>query len=405
MRKILNILITAVVSLSILSSCQDNKLKALIVTGQSKYHNWEDSHVILQKILENSGIFSVETSISPAEGKDMSSFSPDFSSFDVVVLDYSGDEWPEKTKKNFVKYVKNGGGVVIYHFSIASFPDWKEYNEIIGLGGWNGRNEKAGPYVYYNGNGELIRDDSKGKAGSHGPAHEFVIDIRDREHPIMKGLNKYWMHPKDELYQQLRGPAKNMTILATAYADTTYEGTGRYEPLIMTINYGKGRVFNTLLGHVGKEKMHVATMDAGFILTFQRGAEWAATGNVTQKLPEDLPNIAAAFILPKYKFYTLDELFENAKRYETGKPEKFLYLISHRIRDAKGDKTKLAGFEDKILNVLNSDDATPECKNYLCRELSWMGTSKSVPVLNKLKENDETAETAEMAQYALSRLE
>ena len=192
-----------------------------------------------------------------------------------------------------------------------------------------------------------------------------------------------------------------MDILATAFADTSYEGTGRHEPLMLALNYGKGRVFNTLIGHVGKEKMHVATMDAGFILTLQRGAEWAATGTVTQKLPEDLPNIGSVFILPKYKFYTLDELFDNAKRYDFGKPEKFLYLISNRIRNAKGNKVKLAGYEDKILDVLKADDATPECKGYLCRELRWMGTEKSIPVLEELTKN---SETAEMARYALSGL-
>ena len=400
MRRILNIFMAAVLSLSVLSGCQDNKMKVLIVTGQSAYHNWEDSHQILQDILENSDLFSVETAISPAKGQDMGSFSPDFSSFDVVILDYMGDEWPEKTKKNFVKYVKNGGGVVVYHYSVAAFPDWKEYQDMIGLG-WTGKESDSGTYVYYNGNDELIRDNSKGKAGSHGPAHEFIIEVRDPEHPIMKGIPKRWLHPKDELYQQLRGPAKNISVLATAYANPKMKGTGRHEPMLMTVNYGKGRVFSTVLGHVGKEKMHVSTMDAGFILTLLRGTEWAATGNVTQKLPEDLPNIGSVFILPKYKFYTLDELFDGAKNFEFGKPQRFLYLISNRIRNAKGDKVKLAMYEDKIIEVLKDDDASAECKNYLCRDISWMGTEKSVPVLNDLLKNDETSE---MAKYALTRM-
>jgi len=400
MRKIFNILMAAMFSAVVLSGCQDNKMKALIVTGQSNYHNWEKSHDILQKILENSELFSVETSISPAKGQDMSHFSPDFSSFDVVILDYMGDDWPEKTKKNFVKYVKNGGGVVVYHYSVAAFPDWKEYQEMIGLG-WTGKESDSGTYVYYNSNDELIRDNSKGKAGSHGPAHEFVIEVRDPEHPIMKGMPKRWLHPKDELYQQLRGPAQNMNVLATAYAAPDQKGTGRHEPMMLTVNYGKGRIFSTVLGHVGKDPMLVSTMDAGFIITLLRGAEWAATGTVTQKLPEDLPNIGSVFILPQYKFYTLDDLFNGAKKFEFGKPQRFLYLISHRIRDAKGDKAKLAMFEDKILEVLEADDATPECKNYLCREISWMGTEKSIPVL---KELEKAEETREMAIYALSRI-
>ncbi len=75
--------------------------------------------------------------------------------------------WSEKTKAAFLDYVKNGGGVVVYHAAMHSFPDWKEYNEMTGLGGWGDRNEKDGPYVYYKGN-ELVIDTSAGLAGSHG---------------------------------------------------------------------------------------------------------------------------------------------------------------------------------------------------------------------------------------------
>jgi len=401
MKKIFQLIVVALLSLSVFSGCQEKKLRALIVTGQNN-HNWETSHKILEKILENSGVFSVETSISPAKGKDMSEFSPDFNAFDVIVLDYNGDEWPEKTKKNFVSYVKNGGGVVVYHAADNAFPKWKEYNEMTGLGGWEGRDEKSGPYVYYNDQDELVRDDSPGKAGSHGPAHEFVIDIRDMEHPIVKGMNKRWLHTKDELYAKLRGPAKNMTILATAYSSPKLKGTGRNEPMLMTITYHNGRIFHTVLGHVGNEKVPYSMQDAGFILTFQRGAEWAATGQVKQPLPPDLPNIASVFTLPGYKFFTLDDLFERAKKFEFGKPQKYLYLITNRIREAKGDPVKLKQYEKKIIETLESDDATSECKNYLCRELSWMGTQECIPVLKKLKEDDATSE---MAQYALTRLE
>ncbi len=298
--------------------------------------------------------------------------------------------------------MKNGGGVVVYHASDNSFPEWKEYNEMIGLGGWYGRDEKSGPLVYYNNRNELIRDNSEGKAGSHGPQHEFVIELREPEHPIVKGLPKRWLHSQDELYSNLRGPAKNMTILATSYADLKQKGTGRHEPILMTINYGKGRIFHTVIGHVGGEKVHYATQDAGFILTLQRGAEWAATGEVKQQLPADLPNIGSAFLLPNYKFYTLDELFNKAKSFEYGKAQKYLYLISNRIREADGDPKKLSGYENRILSTLQSDDATNECKNYLCRELSWMGSEKSLSVLNELLKNPETSD---MAQFAITRLQ
>ena len=92
------------------------------------------------------------------------------------------------------------------------------------------------------------------------------------------------MHAKDELYDRLRGPAENLHVLATAYSDPATRGSGFHEPMLMTISYGKGRVFHTTLGHALE-----ASQCVGFITTLQRGAEWAATGKVTQKVPSDFP--------------------------------------------------------------------------------------------------------------------
>ena len=154
-----------------------------------------------------------------------------------------------------------------------------------GLGGWGGRSEKDGPYVYYDQEGKLVRDDTPGSGGGHGPAHEYEIVAR-AEHPIIDGLPSSWMHAKDELYQTLRGPAKNMTVLATAFAEKKYKGTRRHEPLLMTIEYKKGRTFHLALGHAD-----TAFECVGFITVFNRGCEWAATGEVTLKdVPDDFPD-------------------------------------------------------------------------------------------------------------------
>jgi type 1 glutamine amidotransferase len=93
------------------------------------------------------------------------------------------------------------------------------------------------------------------------------------------------MHAKDELYSKLRGPARNLTVLATAYAAPAKKGTGEHEPALMTIRFGQGRVFHTVLGHAPEQMRCV-----GFIVTYQRGTEWAATGRVTQvDVPDDFP--------------------------------------------------------------------------------------------------------------------
>ncbi|MFC2116373.1 ThuA domain-containing protein [Bacteroidota bacterium] len=286
----------------VIAACSNSKeetsrFRALIINGQNN-HNWNTGSDALEQILEGSGLFTVEVATSPVKGSDMSSFKPDFSAYDLVVLDYNGDEWFEEAKSSFISYVKNGGGVFVMHAADNSFPKWKEYNEIIGIGGWGKRNEKDGPYLYWQ-EGIIIRDNTPGKGGAHGDKHEYVVTTREPMHPIMKGLPEEWLHAKDELYHHLRGPAKNMTILATAYSDPETRGTGKHEPALMTITYGKGRIFHTIMGHASEYNQ--AMKCAGFIVTSLRGAEWAASGKVTQAVPENLPSKSEVRLWEDYK--------------------------------------------------------------------------------------------------------
>ena len=259
--------------------------KALIIDGRmNSSHLGAELTPTLKKQLEQTGLFDVDVLTAPPKGESLEHFSPRFSDYDLVVLNYEDPEpWPDKTKKAFEYFVSGGGGLVIYHSADNGFPKWKEFNRMIGLGGWGGRTEKDGPYVYYK-DGKLIRDTSPGRGGSHRKSHPYRIDVQEFDHPVMKGLPKSFMHSSDELYDRLRGPAENMTILATAFSPEDMGGTGHDEPILMAIDYGKGRVFHTVLGHGPDQLRSVA-----FIVTFQRGAEWAATGSVTQPVPDDFP--------------------------------------------------------------------------------------------------------------------
>lgn len=399
--KILTFLTIVTASLLLVSCSQRVELKALVLTGQNN-HNWKGSSPVLKSILEKAGIFHVEIKTSPEKEKDMSGFIIDFSPYDVVVLDYTGDDWPNQTKNNFIDYVKNGGGVVVYHAADNAFPDWPEFNEIIGLGGWGNRDENSGPYVYVE-SGEVVRDNSPGRGGSHGRQHEFVVEAYQPEHPILKGLPQKWLHTQDELYSELRGPAKNLEVLAFSHANKKYGGTGRNEPVLMTITYGEGRVFHTVMGHAGGGRFHQAMECAGFVTTLQRGAEWAATGKVSQKVPEAFPNEKESLRWEFFEDITTDiaPIIKRMREYETGKSNDCFTILKKLMRENLDNAAKMDEYHKIVIDLLESGKTSVDCKKELCKEFSWMANDSYMETYKKLKQNSKLTDEA---QYALDRL-
>ena len=260
-------------------------IKVLLLDGASggPYHNWRLTTPVLKAELDETGLFEVTVVTAPQSNGDFTNFMPDLSRYHVIVLNYDAPDWPENLRQQFEQFVGNGGGFVVVHAADNAFPNWPAYNSMIGVGGWRGRNEQAGPMWYFK-DGKLVSDPSPGPAGAHGARLPFQVVTRQPEHPIMKGLPAVWMHAADELYGTLRGPGTNMTVLATAHSDPKNKGTDHDEPMVMVLKFGKGRVFHTTLGH------DVAALSCvGFITIFQRGTEWAATGKVTLKAPATFP--------------------------------------------------------------------------------------------------------------------
>jgi uncharacterized protein len=282
-------------------------IPVMILDGESAgpYHDWRRVTPVLARMLDETGLFAATVATAPGPGADIAAFTPSWSQFKVIVLNYDApdERWPPAMKASFEEYVRGGGGLVVVHAADNAFPGWPAYNEMTGIGGWRGRSVQSGPYWFVR-DGKLTSEDAAGPAGTHGRRVPFQVAVRNAAHPITNGLPRLWMHQGDELYARLRGPGRRMTVLATAYSEPENNGSGRDEPVLMTIDYGKGRVFHTTMGH---DITALSSVD--FVVTFQRGAEWAATGAVTQKVPATFPT--AGTVSYRADLAAMDPAFRN----------------------------------------------------------------------------------------------
>ena len=226
-------------------------LEVLIVDGQNNHGNWPQTTKMMKRFLEDTGRFTVDVVTHAPKGADPS-FKPAFHDYAVVVSNFGhgATAWPEETKAAFEQYVQGGGGLVVVHAADNSFPEWPAYNRMIGLGGWGGRNEKSGPFVYYTDDGRLVRDEAPGPGGSHGPQAPFAVVVRDDTHPVTKGMPATWMHATDELYNSLRGPAENMKAPAEMMLSTAAcSERSRWGSAACTRNTGPRRLTSNDLAH------------------------------------------------------------------------------------------------------------------------------------------------------------
>lgn len=231
----------------------DGPIKLLIITGDNA-HDWKATTPVLEKFFTDSGKFKVDVTSTPA--KDLTD--ENLAKYDVLVLNYhdakkpEGSVWTDANKQAFLKAVREGKGLVVYHFASAAFarPNWPEFEQAI-AGGWRSQ-------------------------GYHGPPHEFTVKKTAVKHPVSNGLPESFAHITDELYSASMR-TRGSLVLATAYSDPAKPmGTGMDEAVVWVNHFGKGRVFNCALGHDAK-----AVADPPCAAWYVRGAEWAATGKVS----------------------------------------------------------------------------------------------------------------------------
>ena len=248
-------------------------IRTLILSGQNN-HNWRATTPFMRDLLSATPRFDVRLEEEPA-GLTAAALA----NYDLLVVDYQGPRWGSAAEKAVTDFVASGKGMVVVHGSSYAFsgldilgpghvktgrtePLWTAWAEMVG-GTWAGNPPKT----------------------FHAPRHLFQLKLSDPAHPILRGIGG-GLETLDELYHEMRF-LPGAHAIATAYDDPANGGTGKDEPILVTVNYGRGRVFYTALGHEVP-----AMQEPAFAITFVRGAEWAATGEVT--LPAAYPAPHAA---------------------------------------------------------------------------------------------------------------
>ncbi|MBI4904982.1 MAG: DUF1080 domain-containing protein [Acidobacteria bacterium] len=268
MRRFATLLLLAAVSLSNAQPQPKARIQTLIITGQNG-HDWRRVTPLLRQSLEATGLFEVRVT------EDFRGAGPEtLAPYDLVVVHYYDSRkpelrWGEKSEKALLDFVESGKGLVIYHFSLAAFDGWKAWEEMSG-GNWRPNN------------------------GHHSAQHDFQVTLRMPDHPIVRGIRPKFRQNFDELYANLKWQPdrSRYQVIATAYDDhklylgkarQPIPGEGLDHPMLWVSERGKGRIFVTALGHdMG------AVQTPAFVTTFNRGSEWAATGNVTIPLPPEM---------------------------------------------------------------------------------------------------------------------
>ena len=263
-------------------------IRVLIVDGFSN-HDWRHNTRLIRSVLDATGQFEISVSTAPAgkEPEARGRWRPKFSDYDVVIQTCNdiggGPTWPDEVKQAFEQYVRQGGGVFMFHSANNAFASWQAYNEMIGLG-W--RKADFGWALEVSGDGRIIRiPPGEGGNTGHGKRVDAVIHRRG-DHPIHSGLPRQWMAADTEIYRFARGPAKNLEVISYARDPRT----GKNWPMEWITRYGDGRVYNSTFGHVWRNDAQPLGMRcAGFQTVLARACQWLAKREVERSLPNDFP--------------------------------------------------------------------------------------------------------------------
>ena len=246
-RSVFIVAIICIVALSFCSSAsaaeKPVQIRVLLITGDDvDAHPWREMSETTREILVKTGKFDVKVCEDPLILESETALK----AYDVIVFTIFSrrvSTLPGEAQENLLNFVKGGKGFFVQHLATASFPKWEEFGKLCG------------------------RKWVMGTSG-HGPRAVFKAQVVNSEHPITAGLEDFDVD--DELYAKLQGTG-DINVLVQADSDWSKNT----EPLVFTLNYGKGRTVHNAFGHDRK-----ALMTPNVQKIIARGVEWAATGKV-----------------------------------------------------------------------------------------------------------------------------
>jgi type 1 glutamine amidotransferase len=192
---------------------KDDLIKVLILSGKNN-HEWKKTTPLLLKIYKDSRLFKTIITEKP----DTLTYN-ELKKYDVVVSNWNS--WPDNdfrmTKEwenDFLKYVREGGGVVSIHAGASSFYRWDEYHQI-GIGRW-------------------------GKETNHGKPTKGKISGFDQTNPITTGLRDFYI--VDEIWEKT-DICPGAKTLASVSATDEKDGHLINDPSVFVNQIEKGRSF------------------------------------------------------------------------------------------------------------------------------------------------------------------
>ena len=216
------------------------RLKVVVVTGG---HGFEHD-----PFFEMFGGMETVQCVEAAQ-KDHSELFEDISGwdYDVMVFYNMTQNISPKRRKNFIKLLGRGVGVVALHHTMGAYQQWPEFKKIIGT------------KYYLN---ETVEDGVTHGKGSFLHDVDMTVRVTNKNHPITKGMQDFTIH--DETYKNCWFDEKNQVLLTTDH--TTSD-----ETIGWVRRYRKAKVCTIQLGHDSK-----AYANSNYPQLVERAILWTA---------------------------------------------------------------------------------------------------------------------------------